>query len=1090
MSYAGVTFVDESGATFDLTGIAYGAPIPGTHWVVLDADSVKTKGGLVHDFSATGKLAAIHWLGFDYPRLRFTTGTIGGTERVAAIDQCTAATTCSNLFTLSYTASAELQTVTDSASRTASFTWDSGRLATAKDGLDNAKDWAGLRYEYVGTNLTAITNSENERTWYTYDSAARLKTAAKFGDGNPTWSFDYFAQTEGLYWTRVTNPVGEITHFRFDGLRRLGSLELASVSETTAFLWSDRRVSRITRPDGVEANFQITNDDVTQVSEATLNVTTITYAPNAIDPGSPRGRPVDVISDSLGPVLDRGYDPQGRLTSAANGAGDTTTYSWVTGPTALASVTTPAGVLTTFSGHGAHGHPGSASTGPFNQSYTYDAMGNLQNGPDTDTELSPGMGGIESRTFDADRNVATVSLEAQQPWPPHSETLTLETRSDGLLKAIRRPYGGDTEFDYSATGRVLARREKADGAWVATSFGYDALDRITSTELANGMRSELGYDGAGRIRTITSKRLAVVEESQTRTFSNGRLVSSLDSAYSGPETYGYDAAGRVSTIVYPGGERRELAYDLRSRVTSERFIDAAEATVLELTYAYDLANRVVEIRRQPLNVLQLKYTYTNGFVTQTDYGNGLRRTVTMNPSFGLPYTSVTRNAQSQIVEDSLHDYGNGLIVGKESTIAGSYGSEVFSTWSEWRADQALQSWYNSDYSESQSGSEYFHWDSLSNYRIGGYQSLTYNAEANRLTAVNSASRPHTYSYDAAGFTTDRDGVALTYDATGAIASIGTLAAFDHDLDGRPVSRTLNGVTKSFRFGGAIAYGTAGTPIEADLGEVVIKLDGTGNRYRHLDFRGNVLFQTNNAGSVTGQVVYRAFGRFYVSGNVGERGFAGGLELPSLGLVVLGPRVLDSDAARFLSPDPVFNAVNQYAYAQGNPVFFWDPTGTLTATQVGFGIAAIAGGALAVAAISAAPVTVTGAIVAAAMPSTAAYVAAAIGGGVLGMATANLVVEAVNPEGERLSGANVANWVWDNLPLTGLFPDTTGGSGGGGSGSGGAGLGGGGGTIHGPNSFKIRRTIIITPEGALGGDRFGGIGGLTFSISVSFSGAMW
>ncbi len=130
MTYAGVTFVDESGASFDLTGIANDAPIPGTHWVKLDADSIKTKGGLVHDFSATGKLAAIHWLGFDYPRLRFTTGMVGGggTERVTAIDQCTAAASCTNLFTLGYTAQAELQTVNDSAGRTAELLPISGPL--------------------------------------------------------------------------------------------------------------------------------------------------------------------------------------------------------------------------------------------------------------------------------------------------------------------------------------------------------------------------------------------------------------------------------------------------------------------------------------------------------------------------------------------------------------------------------------------------------------------------------------------------------------------------------------------------------------------------------------------------------------------------------------------------------------------------------------------------------------------------------------------------------------------------------------------------------------------------------------------------
>jgi RHS repeat-associated protein len=88
----------------------------------------------------------------------------------------------------------------------------------------------------------------------------------------------------------------------------------------------------------------------------------------------------------------------------------------------------------------------------------------------------------------------------------------------------------------------------------------------------------------------------------------------------------------------------------------------------------------------------------------------------------------------------------------------------------------------------------------------------------------------------------------------------------------------------------------------------------------------VLFQTNASGTVTGHATYRGFGRHATSGNLGERGFAGGFELPGLGLTVLGPRVLDADAGRFLSPDPVFNAVNQYAYAQGNPVFLWDPTG--------------------------------------------------------------------------------------------------------------------------------------------------------------------
>jgi RHS repeat-associated protein len=325
-------------------------------------------------------------------------------------------------------------------------------------------------------------------------------------------------------------------------------------------------------------------------------------------------------------------------------------------------------------------------------------------------------------------------------------------------------------------------------------------------------------------------------------------------------------------------------------------------------------------------VLQVKYTYTNGFVTQTDYGNGLRRTATPDLDFGLPATTVTTNPQSQTIESTQNNLSTGIYHLRFSTIASKASWENYGISHEWRLGTTGQDWDDG----AQTGGGQLWWDSLSNARRIGAQDLIYNAEANRLTEVRDTAAPntvrHTYAYDPAGFVTDRDGVTLSYDATGAIASVGSVAAFDHDLDGRPISRTLNGVTKIFRFGGAIAYSTAGTPIEIDLGEIVIKLDGSTNRYRHTDFRCNVLFQTNAAGAVTGQAVYRGFGRFMVDGNLGERGFAGGFEIASLGLVVLGPRVLDSDTGRFLSQDPVFNAVNQYAYTQGNPVFLWDPAG--------------------------------------------------------------------------------------------------------------------------------------------------------------------
>jgi RHS repeat-associated protein len=45
------------------------------------------------------------------------------------------------------------------------------------------------------------------------------------------------------------------------------------------------------------------------------------------------------------------------------------------------------------------------------------------------------------------------------------------------------------------------------------------------------------------------------------------------------------------------------------------------------------------------------------------------------------------------------------------------------------------------------------------------------------------------------------------------------------------------------------------------------------------------------------------------------------------LMVLGERIYDPTVGRFLSPDPLFQIVNQFAYTLGNPVWFSDPNGT-------------------------------------------------------------------------------------------------------------------------------------------------------------------
>jgi hypothetical protein len=39
---------------------------------------------------------------------------------------------------------------------------------------------------------------------------------------------------------------------------------------------------------------------------------------------------------------------------------------------------------------------------------------------------------------------------------------------------------------------------------------------------------------------------------------------------------------------------------------------------------------------------------------------------------------------------------------------------------------------------------------------------------------------------------------------------------------------------------------------------------------------------------------------------------------------------DPLVGRFISPDPVFQLLNQYSYTLGNPIWFWDPDGQMSA----------------------------------------------------------------------------------------------------------------------------------------------------------------
>jgi RHS repeat-associated protein len=453
----------------------------------------------------------------------------------------------------------------------------------------------------------------------------------------------------------------------------------------------------------------------------------------------------------------------------------------------------------------------------------------------------------------------------------------------------------------------------------------------------------------------------------------------------------------VGTVEYPDGEILLQNYDLRSRKTQEVLV--SDSLLRWFDRGYDLADREVSLSDsgQPL----LQRVYQNGKLVETSHGNGLVRSYAYDPSNGQLDGSRTEGPGGVVEETVITREGSTAFApGPHVTAVTRTFGGVAATTSE---EYLLGPDFGPSSQEPVTGQRVYLWldetdasayeyDALSN-GLGSTaygESFAYNAESNRLlSATTAAAGTIDYSYDEAGFATSRRGVPLTWTASGRLASYGSEVLFEWDALDRKVRSVVTGVESRWLFGGRVQADPAGLPSSIDLGEVRVEFATGQRRYRHLDFRGNVKFVTDQDGEVQSHYQYDAYGLRQVIGSDDDFvRFVGQVQIGEL--MVLGARIYDPAVGRFLSPDPVLQNVNQYAYTLGNPVWFADPSGQDFEALVDLAIATTA---LAVAALSLFVVA-----------SVAAALLAGLGMTAAGLGFAFALARAVTPNRSSSSGA--------------------------------------------------------------------------------------
>ncbi len=227
------------------------------------------------------------------------------------------------------------------------------------------------------------------------------------------------------------------------------------------------------------------------------------------------------------------------------------------------------------------------SIGAQNQttSYTYDPQGNL-------IMVNDPLNRMTTNAYDALNRLVAVtqpSPGANQPNPVISygydgqDQLTRVTDPRNLVTNYTMTGLGDATLQVSPDTGTTARTFDAAGN-VATStdargkttiYTYDALNRVLTKRYggASGtkidtFRYDEGANGKGRLTTLVDSsgttawtydlQGRVTSRRQTKAYGGGLLVT----------TYGYDAAGRLVSMVYPSGRTARYTYDLAGRVSA------------------------------------------------------------------------------------------------------------------------------------------------------------------------------------------------------------------------------------------------------------------------------------------------------------------------------------------------------------------------------------------------------------------------------------------------------------------------------------------------------------------------------------------
>ena len=614
------------------------------------------------------------------------------------------------------------------------------------------------------------------------------------------------------------------------------------------------------------------------------------------------------------------------------------------------------------------------------ESYTYDSEGRKltqTDGENNTWQIAYDAAGNRKTVTDPLLKVTQYSYDATNRAISIIDANLNEIRTtyDDLGRMIQRDELGitpniQTLFGYDAANNLISI---IDGEVNTTAYTYDSLSRLTTETKPLGQTLQYFYDERNRLDYLLNAR-----------------GQKIDYAYNlwGPANDIKYYANNVTTTV-----DRTISYQYYNTGDIQSVTDTAVGTTPLYSYTYDALNRrdVTSVLLYPGGSKTLNDDYdrfgNRNTLTLTDSGGTYAHQYTRNKLNRL-ISAVLPGSQAF----STLDYDNNDRLKKLITPSGLTVDTLYAANGPVRdiaikdGATTLEQWVythdnirNVDTLTDTAGLHNYGYDNI--YRLTSAahpaglglptaESFGYDKAGNREDPVDAL----LYDYDANNRILKSPGVAsYSFDADGSpiTKSTGETFSYNHDNrltsysnpgtstsanyqygpGGRRISKTVNGTTTWYLWDGTnlmVEYSSAGNQLQRyaylpGTYAPVQMQDANGIYDVHSDHLDTPGFLTNNSKQIVWRSYSESFGKAFVNEDVdGDTNvirfnirFPGQYFDAETGLNYNGFRYYSPETGRYLTHDPIglLGGVNLYAYVNGNPINFNDPSGLTTLGDV-------------------------------------------------------------------------------------------------------------------------------------------------------------